>query len=140
GDTTACPGNSVTVNSNTYTASPGYRILSPTQITQMDSTSFGPHGPDPVVLQYMSGYPLPNDTTVGDGLNTAGYRFRASTHTKKNWYIGKLDYNLTSDGKHRLSLSGALANENDAGAPFLPGTLPETTTVNFNKGLIEAIR
>jgi len=136
GDTTACPGGAVTVNGATYTAQPGYMILSPTQITQMDSTSFGPHGADPAVVQYMSGYPLPNDTSVGDGLNTAGYRFRASTHTKKNWYISKLDYNLTQDGKHRVSLSGALSNDNDAGAPFLPGTAPESTTVFFNKGLI----
>lgn len=137
GDTSLCPGNSVTVNSTTYTAQPGYYALSPTQITQMDSHSMAPQpGPNPVVQQFMSSYPLPNDLTVGDGFNTAGYRFRAATHTKKNWYIAKLDYNLTSDGRHRLSLSGALANENDARAPFLPGTAPENTLVNFNKGLI----
>ena len=136
GDTTACPGNSVTVNGSTYTAQPGNMVLSPTQITQMDSTSLGPHGPNPVILNYYSGYPLPNDFSVGDGFNTGGYRFRASTHTTKNWYIGKLDYNLTHDGRQRLSLSGSLANESDAGAPFLPGTVPENTDVNFNKGLI----
>jgi hypothetical protein len=136
GDTTTCPGNTVVINGTTFTAPPGSLILTPAQITQMDSTSFGPHGPNPVVQQFYSTYPLPNDFTVGDGLNMAGYRFRASTLTKKNWYIGKLDYNLTADGRHRLSLSGALANENDAGAPYLPGQVPETTTVNFNKGLI----
>ena len=137
GDTTQCPGNSVTVNGTTYTAPAGYMALSPTQITAMDSHSLAPQpGPNPIVEQYMESYPLPNDATVGDGVNTAGYRFRAATHTKKNWYIAKLDYNLTANGQHRLSLSGALANENLAGAPFLPGTPPETTTVNFNKGLI----
>jgi hypothetical protein len=137
GDTSQCPGNSVTVNSTTYTAQPGYYVLGPAQITAMDSHSMAPQpGPNPVVEQYMANYPLPNDLTVGDGVNTAGYRFRAATHNKKNWYIGKLDYNLTADGRHRLSLSGALANENLAGAPFLPGTPPEKTTVDFNKGLI----
>jgi hypothetical protein len=83
-----------------------------------------------------STYPLPNDATVGDGLNTAGYRFRAPTNTKKNWYIAKMDYNLTRDAKHRISVSAALANENEAGAPFLPGAPPETDIVNYNKGII----
>ncbi len=136
GNTTLCPGNSVTVNGTTYSVPAGYQAVSPSTLTAWDSTSLGPHGADPVVMQYMDNYPLPNDLTVGDGLNTAGYRFRASTHTTKNWYIGKLDYNLTADGRHRLSLSGALANESDAGEPLLPGTAPESTTVNFNKGLI----
>jgi Carboxypeptidase regulatory-like domain len=136
GDTSACPGNTAVINGTSFTAPPGYMILTPAQITQMDSTSFGPHGPNSVVNQYFSTYPLPNDFTVGDGINMAGYRFRASTFTKKNWYIGKLDYNLTADARHRVSLSGALANESDAGAPFLPGQVPETTTLNFNKGLI----
>src|SRR3984957_7066882 len=93
--------------------------------------SKAPTGPDPAVLQYMnSTYPLPNDSTVGDGVNTAGVGFRAPIGNTKNWYIAKLDYNITTDGKHRLYLSGALANENAPGAngdgaPFLPGTPPE---------------
>ena len=137
-NTTLCPGNTVTGNSGaSYTAQAGYEALSPQTITTMDSTSLGPHGPDPVVLQYMnSTYPLPNDYTTGDLVNTAGYRFRGSTHDTKNWFIGKIDYNITRDGKQRVSLSGALANENNPQAPFLPGTVPEQTIVNFNKGLI----
>jgi hypothetical protein len=138
GNAALCPGNTVTGNSTaSYTAPAGYMALSPTQITKMDSGSFGPHGPDPVVLQYMnSTYPLPNDFTVGDGVNTAGYRFRAPTNTRKNWYIGKLDYNITADAKHRLSVSGALAAENNSGAPFLPGGPPEQDIVNYNRGII----
>ena len=136
GNTTQCPGNTAVINGVPYKAPPGYLILTPSQITQMDSTSFGPHGPNPVVIQYYNSYPLPNDLTVGDGMNFAGYRFRGSTFNKKNWYIGKLDYNLTADGRHRLSLSGALANESDAEAPFLPGQPPEQILINFNKGLI----
>ena len=134
-----CSGNTVTGESlATYTAPAGYFALSPTDITKMDSTSLAPQpGPDPVVIAYMNKtYPLPNDNTVGDGLNTAGYRFRAPTLTKKNWYIAKLDYNLTSDAKQRLSVTGALANENSAGAPFLPGGPPEQDIVNYNKGII----
>jgi hypothetical protein len=137
-DTTACPGNTVQgISGASYSAPAGYFALSPGQITAMDSTSLGPHGPNPTVLQYMnSTYPLPNDSTVGDGVNTAGYRFRAPTDNTKNWYIAKLDYNITTDGKHRLSVSGSLANENAAGAPFLPGTAPEQDIVNYNKGIV----
>ena len=136
-DTKDCPGNPVQGNSlATYTAPPGYEALSPGEITAMDSTSLGPHGPDPAVLSYMAKYPLPNDQTTGDLVNTAGYRFRAPTDTTKNWYIAKLDYNITRDAKQRLSISAALANESSASAPFLPGGAPEENIVNYNKGII----
>ena len=32
-------------------------------------------GPSPAALEYFRSFPEPNDSTVGDGLNTAGYRF-----------------------------------------------------------------
>ncbi len=138
GPSTNCPGNTVQgLSGASYTAPSGYYALSPPQITKMDGGSMGPHGPDPTVLQYMNAaYPLPNDFSIGDGVNTAGYRFRAPTPIRKNWYIAKFDYNLTADGHQRVSLSGALANENASGATFLPGTAPESTVVNFNKGII----
>jgi hypothetical protein len=137
-----CTGNSVLgISGASYTAPAGDMAVAPATITNWDSTSLAPQpGPDAAVLQYMSQYPLPNDQTTGDLLNTAGFRFRDPTTTHKNWYIAKLDYNITSDGKHRLSLTGALANENtDYGtnyAPFLPGTPPQVNLITFNKGLI----
>jgi hypothetical protein len=137
-NTSLCPGNTVQgLSGASYTAPAGYMALSPQQITAMDSTSLGPHGPNPVVINYMNSvYPLPNDQTTGDLVNTAGYRFRAPTRTTKNWYIAKLDYNVTKDAKQRLSISGALANEDNAQAPFLPGAVPEQNIVDFNKGII----
>src|ERR1041384_4153123 len=41
-------------------------------------------------------YPA-NDTTVGDGLNTSGFRFNARTPTKLNTYIARFDFNLTNN-------------------------------------------
>jgi hypothetical protein len=132
------------ISGKSYTASfptePGYG-LSPSQLKAMDPLSTlagytGPSGPDPAVMAYMNTYPLPNDLSQGDGLNTAGYRFAARTKNNKNWYIAKMDYNITKDGKQRVSLTGALANEDQANAPFLPGQAPETSIVNYNKGLI----
>lgn len=40
-------------------------------------------------------YPA-NDNTVGDGLNTGGFRFNAPTPTRLNSHVGKLDFNLSS--------------------------------------------
>jgi hypothetical protein len=143
-----CNGNTVTgLSGATYSSGPGNFALSPAQLTAMDQNAFaiethlqtpytGSVGPDPAMLSYFNKYPLPNDFSQGDGLNTAGYRFAAPTSNTKNWYIAKLDYNITRDGKQRVSLTGALANQDQANAPFLPGQAPETSIVNFNKGLI----
>jgi len=138
----ACPGNTVTgVSGASYSAAPGNYVLSPGQLTAMDPAGAlpgytGPVGPNPVVMKFFNTYPLPNDFSQGDVFNTAGYRFAAPTSNTKNWYIAKLDYNLTKDGKQRLSLSGSMANENQAAAPFLPGDAPTSDLVNYSKGLI----
>jgi hypothetical protein len=137
-----CPGNTVQgLSGANYTAAPGNYVLSPAQLKAMDPLSTlpgytGPSGPDPAVLNYFKTYPLPNDFSQGDGFNTAGYRFAAPTTDTKNWYIAKLDYNITRDGKQRVSLTGALANENAANAPLFPGQAPTTDIVNYSKGLI----
>jgi hypothetical protein len=55
-------------------------------------------GINPSALAVLAGaaarYPA-NDTTVGDGLNTGGFRFNARTPTELNTYISRLDFNLT---------------------------------------------
>ena len=128
-----CPGGTVRGSSGTsYAINPGYFGLSPSQITKMDPLHLGPNS---VVTDYMKTFPLPNNTTVGDGLNYAGFTFRSPLSNTKNWYIGRVDYNITRDGKHRLSVSGSVANEGLTGAEILPGQ-PSQTTVNFNKGFI----
>ena len=137
-----CPGNTVTgLSGANYTASPGNQVLSPAQLTAMDPAGAlpgytGPVGPDPAVVKFFNTYPLPNDFSQGDGYNTAGYRFAAPTTSTKNWYIAKMDYNITKDGKQRVSLTGSMATENQGNAAFLPGQAPTTDLVNYSKGLI----
>src|ERR1700761_2526205 len=65
-DASACPGGTVTgLSGRRYSYASGIMALSPQQITAMDSGSLGPHGPDPVVVNYMNTvYPLPNDYTT----------------------------------------------------------------------------
>ncbi len=131
-NTTACPGGLVQGASGAgYNVPAGYFGLSPKQIKGMDPLNLGP---DPLVMNYFSQYPLPNDSSVGDGFNFSGFRFRGPIHDSKNWYITRMDYNIT--GKHRLSVTGAVANERNPQVPFLPGTQPETTAVERNRGII----
>ena len=123
------------LSGKTYPVAAGNYALSPTAIQGIDPLHIGVNQP---IQQFLnSGYfPLPNSSAVGDGLNTAGYVFSSPISLVQNWYIGKLDYNISRDGKHRISLSGALANLNNPQAEFLPGQPPQFTEVNYNKGLI----
>ena len=79
-------------------------------------------GVDPAALAVFNSYPLPNDPTVGDGLNISGFTFADPTPAKLDTYIVKLDYNLTSNGSHHLFLRGNLQNDHvtTSGAQF-PG-------------------
>ena len=47
-----------------------------------------------------SRYPVGNDPSLGDGLNTTGFLFNAPDHRKDNIYTARLDYSISS--KHKL--------------------------------------
>lgn len=90
-------------------------------------------------------YPA-NDSTVGDGLNTSGFRFNARTPTKLNTYIGRFDFNLTNRqtlfvrGNYQSDIvTRAVYFSPDCSAPgdniqCFPDT-PPLTTWNHPKGL-----
>lgn len=61
-----------------------------------------------------------NDTTVGDGLNTGGFRFNASLPVKQNTFIGRFDFALTQ--KHNLT--ARLNYQNDTSS--LSSAFPDT--------------
>ena len=100
-------------------AADGNSTLTPGQIKQMDPLGIGE---DPAVLSLLQNYPLPNDPTLGDGLNTSGYRFAANEKRKFDTYIARLDYNLTADGRHTLFWRGDLQNDNQVGPCVLSGS------------------
>jgi Carboxypeptidase regulatory-like domain len=79
-----------------------------------------------------------NDPSAGDGLNYAGYVFRAPTSLDNDVAIARLDYRLTSDGRHTLFLRGASQDLRNPGAPFLPGDTPESTINDHSKGFVLA--
>ncbi len=88
------------------------------------------------MVNYFKNYPAPNDFTVGNLVNFAGYRFPGRQLTSENWYIGRLDYKLTANGNHTLFLRGAVRNDPSLNPPFLPGTPPESSTINVSKGFV----
>jgi hypothetical protein len=140
-DPSKCPGGAgfavQGVSGKTYAPVPGYFALGVHQLQGIDPTGAGP---DPAAMAYFQTLPVPNSNITGDGYNYQGFVFAAPTHETENVYISHLDYNITQDGKQRLSLVGALKNDaSDACAacqPYFPGQAPQAETVYHNKGLI----
>lgn len=62
-----------------------------------------------------------NDTTTGDGLNTSGFRFNASTPVKQNAIITRFDANLTN--RQILSLRFNYQDDHSTGVRRFPDTL-----------------
>src|SRR5262245_45269128 len=65
-----------------------------------------------------------NDTTVGDGLNTGGFRFNASRPVKQNTFIARLDYKLYEN--HNLFARANYQNDTEALASQFPDTTVPT--------------
>ncbi|WP_321477941.1 carboxypeptidase-like regulatory domain-containing protein [uncultured Paludibaculum sp.] len=86
------------------------------------------------VLAMLQKYPEPNDFSVGDGMNLAGYRFKASTPLRWNTYIAKFDWMLDSQAKHTLFVRGNLQNDNEQGLPQFPGQPANSVLLRNNKG------
>ncbi len=127
----------------------GVTTMTPAEIAQLDPLQSGYNTQGPginlAVLNGSTGYWdktfcngkfITNDTSVGDGLNYSGFRFRAPVSLDNNAFIARLDYHLTADGKHSLFWRGALQNLNNPQAPFLPGSPPEQTITDHSKGFV----
>jgi hypothetical protein len=103
--------------------------VTPDQLRQID-----PRGVSPAALDIFKSYPVPNDTTRGDGLNLVGYRFKAPTPLRWNTYIARIDYAVDSAGKHTAFLRGNLQNDNEKQLPQFPGLAPNIVKLTNNKG------
>jgi len=82
-------------------------------------------------------YPLPNTSVSfgSDGFNILGYTFAAPQPASLNTYLLKLDYNLTSNGEHRLFVRGNLQNDKTLRAAQFPGEPPSQVLTNNSKGI-----
>lgn len=75
----------------------GISILSPAQIAAMDPQGVGANQ---ALLSLVNGrYPRANDLTVGDGINTGGFRFNAPSNRSGNIYTNRIDLNATDNQK-----------------------------------------
>ncbi len=151
---TMCQGNFQYVNGD----GSGTTSWGPAQLQLLDPnpTKANPPGIDPAMLDlvnhtgyldrtFCTGQTPTNDISAGDGLNYAGYVFRAPTQLDNDVFIARVDYHLTADGKHSLFWRGNLNDLRNPGAPFLPGkyqimpgelnpSAPMQTTVDHSKG------
>jgi len=115
-----------------YTRTGGQVVrLLPDDIKRLDPAGIGPN---PAVLAVFKTYPLPNDTTVGDGVNIVGFRFTSPIKLKFDTYIARFDYNLTRDGKHTVYWRGNLQNDRYNDPQQFPGQPPRFTNLENSKG------
>ncbi|MDQ3918715.1 MAG: TonB-dependent receptor [Acidobacteriota bacterium] len=100
-------------------------VLSPAQV----AAAFPALGINPTAVSALAAaaakYPA-NDNTVGDGLNTGGFRFNASTPLKYNQHWGTLSWNPTT--KQHLDFKAILQDDVVGGGadPAFPQAFPDT--------------
>ena len=103
----------------------GFRCLNAAQITAAYAAANNGQTPgvNPVALAFLADKTkryVANDTTVGDGINTGGFRFNAPTPTTYDTYTAKFDFNLTD--RQTLFVRGNYQEDNIGQAPALPDT------------------
>lgn len=64
-------------------------------------------GVNPKMLEYLHLYPLPNDFTVGDQLNLAGFTFAAPIKSSEAFGVLRLDHHFNQRWSANLKLSGS---------------------------------
>src|SRR5207248_11340145 len=82
-------------------------------------------GLDPTVQKVLNSMPLPNNYTVGDGLNVAGFSFLGAEHEKQLDYTIRVDH--TFNASHNMFVRWSAGHQNtlgdtaNAGLPIFPG-------------------
>jgi Carboxypeptidase regulatory-like domain len=111
----------------------GVTTLNRNQLSQIYSSV----GLNPVTLAILADaaqrYPA-NDFSVGDGLNTGGFRFNARTPLKWNTHIARFDYNVTSDARHVVFMRANYQQDTINFAPRFPDT-PSPRVWNHPTGI-----
>ncbi|HKE60640.1 MAG TPA: TonB-dependent receptor, partial [Pyrinomonadaceae bacterium] len=83
-------------------------------------------GIDPTLGGFLKAMPLPNNFTVGDGLNTAGFNFASPQHEKQYDFVSKFDFNLTSSSllyvRYAQGSQTSLGDSANGGRPIFPGS------------------
>jgi hypothetical protein len=113
------------------------RINSTTSISaaQFNALYPGVNGENPAALAFLASaaarYPV-NDNSVGDGLNTGGFRFNAPTSNHQNTNVLRLDWNFNDH--HQLFFRGQQQSDPSSSAPAFPDT-PAPENWSHNTGI-----
>ncbi|HEV7644068.1 MAG TPA: TonB-dependent receptor [Pyrinomonadaceae bacterium] len=86
-------------------------FVTPAQIATGDPAHVG--GNAPLISFVNSRYPLPNDFTIGDGVNTGGFRFNAPSRREDNTYTTRIDWNMKDNQRIFGRLTIARRNQTD---------------------------
>lgn len=118
-------------NARLTTAPACITILTPAQVAALDPRGIGA---SPALLSFLqSRYPLPNDLTAGNGINTGGFRFNAPFKRDDNTYTTRIDWKATDkqDFFGRFNIARRLQDDtvNSVAAQF-PGD-PTTATIGI---------
>jgi hypothetical protein len=104
-------------------------FLTPAQVAARDPLGIGPNA---ALLSFInSRYPLPNDFTLGDGVNTAGIRFNAPSRRQDNTYTTRIDWNITDTQRMFTRFNFVVRDQTDtvnSVAAQFPGD-PETALI-----------
>ena len=87
-NTAGCP-----TNARLNTRPECITVLTPEQVRALDPAGVGAN--QALLDLINSRYPLPNDLTAGNGINTGGFRFNAPSHRADNNYTARVDWNVT---------------------------------------------
>ena len=124
-------GNLKYCSVNTGCPPNGIVTLTPADLKAMDPQGIGVNS---AVLTLLNTYPLPNNPTVGDGLNNEGFSFSYVTKRSYNAYTGRLDWDVRGNGKHTIFWRGNLQNDREPGGPKFPGQPGSNTLLTNSKG------
>jgi carboxypeptidase family protein len=109
--------------------------FTPAQVQAIDPLHIGVN---PATQAYFNSLPMGNDPSLSldQNLNFNGLRFNSPLDLDQSAYVAKLDYNIDSSGKHKLSVRGTLndASQDLVGAP-LPGGQPAQVLLDNSKGI-----
>jgi hypothetical protein len=83
-------------------------------------------GLDPTLSGILNSTPLPNNFTVGDGLNTAGFNFASPQHEKQYDFVSKFDFNLSPSSllyvRYAQGSQTSLGDSANSGRPIFPNS------------------
>lgn len=94
---------------------------------------------DPALSALINAMPLPNNFTVGDGLNTAGFNFGSPQHEKQYDFVSKFDFNLRQNSlvyvRYAQGSQSTFGDSANGGRPIFPNTTNFVDTSRTPKNL-----